>query len=86
MVHGDARRFCERASRGARQYDLVFLDPPYRHGSALGRELTAALGPLLARGARVLVESDRRSPLGLDLALLDERRYGDTLISIHAPH
>ncbi len=86
VVHGDARRFCERASRDARQYDLVFLDPPYRHGSALGRELTAALGPLLARGARVLAESDRRSPLGLDLVLLDERRYGDTLISIHAPH
>ena len=34
--------------------------------------------------ARVVAESDRRSPLELELALLDERRYGDTLIQIHA--
>jgi hypothetical protein len=32
-----------------------------------------------------VVESDRRAPLDLDLELLDERRYGDTLIRIHGP-
>jgi hypothetical protein len=31
-----------------------------------------------------VAESDRRSPLGLELTLVDERRYGDTLIQIHA--
>jgi hypothetical protein len=31
-----------------------------------------------------VAESDRRSPLGLELALTDDRRYGDTLIQIHA--
>ena len=86
VVRDDALRFCERASRAARQYDLVFLDPPYRHGSALGRELTTALAPLLAEGARVVAESDRRRPLDVELPLLDERRYGDTLIQIHVPH
>jgi 16S rRNA (guanine966-N2)-methyltransferase len=86
VVGCDALRFCETASRAARQYDLVFLDPPYRHASALGRDLTTVLAPLLAGGARVVAESDRRSPLALDLPLLDERRYGDTLISIHATH
>ena len=40
---------------------------------------------LLAPGARVVTESDRRAPLELDLPLLDERRYGDTLIRIHGP-
>jgi hypothetical protein len=45
-----------------------------------------ALAPLLADGARIVAESDRRSPLGLELPPLDERRYGDTLIQIHAPH
>ncbi len=84
VVRQPAQRFLEAASRDARQYDLVFLDPPYRHGSALGRELTSALRPILAAGARVVAESDRRSPLGLELALIDERRYGDTLIQIHA--
>jgi 16S rRNA (guanine966-N2)-methyltransferase len=79
-----ASRFLERARKNARQYDLVFLDPPYRHASTLGRVLTAALVPVLAADARVVAESDRRSPLGLQLDLLDERRYGDTLIQIYA--
>jgi 16S rRNA (guanine966-N2)-methyltransferase len=76
--------FLRRARDDARQYDLVFLDPPYRHASALGRELSTALAPVLAPDARVVAESDRRAPLELDsLALLDERRYGDTLIRLH---
>jgi 16S rRNA (guanine966-N2)-methyltransferase len=84
VVRQPAARFLQAASRDARQYDLVFLDPPYRHASTLGRELTSALTPILADDARVVAESDRRSPLGLELALVDERRYGDTLIQIHA--
>jgi hypothetical protein len=40
---------------------------------------------MLAPDARVVAESDRRAPLKLDLPLLDERRYGDTLILIHGP-
>ncbi len=79
----DALAYLGSASRDARQYDLVFLDPPYRHASALGPQLSAALGPVLALDARVVAESARRAPLELDLALLDERRYGDTLIRIH---
>ena len=86
VVAADALRFCERASRAARQYDLVFLDPPYRHASVLGRDLTTVLAPLLTGDARVVGESGRRRPLSLDLPLLDERRYGDTLISIYGPH
>ena len=79
----DALAYLRAASRDARLYDLVFLDPPYRHASALGPELSTELGPVLAPDARVVAESDRRAPLELDLALLDERRYGDTLIRIH---
>jgi 16S rRNA (guanine966-N2)-methyltransferase len=79
----DALSYLRGAFRDARQYDLVFLDPPYRHASALGRELSTALGPVLASSARVVAESDRRAPLELEFPLLDERRYGDTLIRIH---
>ena len=81
----DARRFLGGASAAARQYDLVFLDPPYRLTGRLGSELTAALPAVLAPGAAVVAESDRRAPLELGLPILDERRYGDTLIRIHAP-
>ena len=75
--------FLERAHRERRQYDLVFADPPYRLASSLR---SVALTGVLAPGARVVAESDRRAPVELDLQLLDERRYGDTLIRIyHVP-
>jgi 16S rRNA (guanine966-N2)-methyltransferase len=79
----DFRSYLRRARIGARQYDLVLLDPPYRHASTLGRELSRALAPVLAPSARVVAESDRRSRLELELPLADERRYGDTLIRIY---
>jgi 16S rRNA (guanine966-N2)-methyltransferase len=79
----DARRFLGSASAAARQYDLIFLDPPYRLAGRLGRELSEALPPVLAPGAVVVAESDRRTPLHIELPLHDERRYGDTLIRIH---
>jgi 16S rRNA (guanine966-N2)-methyltransferase len=78
-----AIHFLRGAREHARQYDLVFIDPPYRQAQALNRRLSPALLPVLAPGARVVTESDRRAPLELELELLDERRYGDTLIRIH---
>jgi 16S rRNA (guanine966-N2)-methyltransferase len=80
-----ALEFLGAARSAARQYDLVFLDPPYRHASSLGPSLSIALAPVLKPAARVISESDRRAPLELDLPLVDERRYGDTLIRIHGP-
>ncbi|ADB52117.1 16S rRNA (guanine(966)-N(2))-methyltransferase RsmD [Conexibacter woesei] len=75
-----------RAARAARhEYDLVLLDPPYRLAPELGRELSPALAELIAADGRIVCESDRRAPLGLELPLTDERRYGDTLIRIHEP-
>ena len=79
----DALRALSDASERAAAYDLVFLDPPYRHPPELGRALSEALPAVLAPGARVVTESDRRSALALDLPLTFERRYGDTLIRIH---
>jgi 16S rRNA (guanine966-N2)-methyltransferase len=78
----DVRAFVRDASAAGGPYDLVFLDPPYRDAAGLGPQLD--LTPLLAPGARVVSESDRREPLALPgLEVTDERRYGDTLIRIH---
>ena len=85
VVRAEARRFLGGASRGARQYDLVFLDPPYRLAATLGPELSGSLAGVLAEQAVVVAECDRRVSLALDLPLEDERRYGDTLIRIHGP-
>jgi 16S rRNA (guanine966-N2)-methyltransferase len=84
VVHGPARAALRDASARGDAYDLVLLDPPYRDAPALGRELSEALPAVLAHAARVVTESDRRSPLDLVLPVVRERRYGDTLIRIHA--
>jgi 16S rRNA (guanine966-N2)-methyltransferase len=77
----DALRFLS----GALQYDLIFLDPPYRLAERLAPPLSEALPAALAPGAVAVAESDRRAPLALELPLNDERRYGDTLIRIYGP-
>ena len=79
----DALAFLRTARRDGRQYDLVFVDPPYDRVGRLRDELRAALVPVLSPGARVVAESDRRSTLTLDLPLLTDRTYGDTRIQIY---
>lgn len=83
VVQRPALRFLVAARAQRRQYDLVFLDPPYRHATSLSAELEAALVPVLAAGARVVTESDHRHPLELKLPRQVQRRYGDTMIQIH---
>lgn len=82
----DAFAFLRNARVQARDYDLIFVDPPYRRASSLGGRLAEALEPVLSPGARVVSESDRRAPLQLPLAGSGDpirRVYGDTLISIY---
>jgi 16S rRNA (guanine966-N2)-methyltransferase len=80
---GDAVSALRTARERHETYDLVFIDPPYGHAPAWEETLSVALPPLLEPGARVVVESDRRVPLGLSLAVEQQRRYGDTTITIH---
>ena len=70
------------AEAGQPPFDLIFLDPPY--GKGLGeRALTATItGGWLADGALIVWEesSPPLPPAGCEQ--LDQRRYGDTLITI----
>ena len=63
-------------------YGLVFLDPPY--GASLGeRAMDSALaGGWLAPGAMVVWEETVPPVLPAGLVLLDQRRYGDTLVTL----
>jgi 16S rRNA (guanine966-N2)-methyltransferase len=79
----DAATALRGAVANAEKYDLVFIDPPYRDAGDWGPKLTAELPVLLAGEGRVVVESDRRTPLALGLPVVRERRYGDTSITIH---
>jgi len=84
VVCDDARRVLRNAHARGAAYDLIFLDPPYRQAERWAADLSVLVPVVLAPGGRVIAESDRRAPLELELPLVDERRYGDTLIRIHA--
>jgi 16S rRNA (guanine966-N2)-methyltransferase len=80
VVRADAIRYL--GSEESR-FDLVFCDPPYKLADRLGPELDRLLPERLAKGGRVIVESDVRSPLDLNLPVEVERSYGDTMIRVH---
>jgi 16S rRNA (guanine966-N2)-methyltransferase len=81
VVRADAAKFLRRLTQGA--YDLVFCDPPYRLADRLAGALDPLIRSALAGGGRVVVETSPDRPLPLTLPVLRERRYGDTLITIH---
>lgn len=73
-----------RSARARKEtYDLLFIDPPYGQAHHWAPELSAILPSLLRPAARIVVESDRRAPLELQLEVVQQRRYGDTSITIH---
>jgi 16S rRNA (guanine966-N2)-methyltransferase len=80
IVRGDVTRHLRRESKS---FDLVFCDPPYKLADRLESELDSLVPDRLAPGGRVIIESDVRRPLDLDLPIQVERRYGDTLIRVH---
>jgi 16S rRNA (guanine966-N2)-methyltransferase len=81
VVRADASRFLRRAPMGS--YDLVLCDPPYR----LADRFTAGLDPLirgvLSESGRLMTESSPDNPLQIELPVLTERTYGDTLIRVY---
>ena len=86
LRRGDARAVLKRLA-GEAPFDLVFFDPPWAERT-LAAELAAVAGArVLAPAGLVVVESDRRHPPGAieGLAAIDERRYGDTLITWYVP-
>ena len=83
VARSDWRGFLRKAAARGDRWDLVFCDPPYRLAHRLAKDLGGALAPVLAPQARIVCESSARQPLRLDLPLLTERRYGDTLIAVH---
>nr|WP_220185279.1 16S rRNA (guanine(966)-N(2))-methyltransferase RsmD [Paracoccus sp. S1E-3] len=68
-------------NRGA-GYDLVFMDPPY--GKAMGEAAlhSALKGGWLADEAVVIWEDSAPPALPEGFDMLDQRRYGDTLVTI----
>ncbi|MFT3835574.1 MAG: 16S rRNA (guanine(966)-N(2))-methyltransferase RsmD [Myxococcaceae bacterium] len=88
IVSSDAFQAIDRLKKKGDRFHLVFADPPY--ALEAGAKLAAAFGDgaLLEPGARVCIEHDRREEdvpetAGV-LTRVDQRKLGDTVISIFA--
>ena len=78
ILRRDANKPGQNASA---PYDLIFLDPPYGKGSG-EKALTALTPGWLANNALIVWEENSAPivPPGFDQ--LDQRKYGDTLVTI----
>lgn len=79
IFRGDARRLSGNRDE---PFDLIFLDPPYGKGMGELAIAAAIKGGWVTTGALIVWEdsADITPPDTLDL--LDQRKYGDTRISI----
>lgn len=80
VVRQSVQGFLEAADPAA-PFDVVMIDPPYDLGDTELTANLAALVPLLAEGAVVLVERSSRSPEPAwpsGLERIREKRYGET--------
>lgn len=85
VVRGEVLGALQTALRRGWRYDLVFVDPPYAELGGWAQRLAPLLPAVVAKGGRLVVESDRRAPPQLPWPVAIERAYGDTLIRIYAP-
>lgn len=79
LIRQDARRLGPNAGAG---YGLVFLDPPY--GKGLGEQALVAAenGGWLAPEAMVVWEEGVPPSVPQGFALVDRRKYGDTVVTL----
>lgn len=85
IVREDAFRYVKGWNWQEQPFTLIFFDPPYRGG--LYQPVLKAIdeSPILCEGGLVVVEHGRNEDLPrdcLNLMIVDNRRYGDTQISL----
>jgi 16S rRNA (guanine966-N2)-methyltransferase len=87
LVRADVARWLGQVSAAsfAGNFDLVFVDAPYKLADRVAQDLNNHLPKLLSSGGRAVVESGARRPLRIDsLEPLRQRRYGAADVSIYA--
>lgn len=65
-------------------YDLVFVDPPYGNGDAEVCSVLEMVGRVLAPGGMIVLHRQQHSVVTLPqfLRRVDERRYGDAVVTM----
>jgi len=86
LVRADVGRWLGQVSTPAfaGNFDLVFVDAPYKLADLVAQDLDTHLPSLLAAGGRAVIESGARRPLRIEsLEPLRQRRYGAADVSIY---
>ncbi|MCX6394468.1 MAG: 16S rRNA (guanine(966)-N(2))-methyltransferase RsmD [Solirubrobacterales bacterium] len=83
VVKSDWRKALGALDKEGKKFDLVVVDPPWAEVGEVGPQLAGLLRPILAESATVVCESGVKDPMEVDLPLVREKRYGDTLIRVH---
>jgi 16S rRNA (guanine966-N2)-methyltransferase len=79
VLHKDATRLGPNSGAG---FDLVFVDPPYGKGLGQAALTSARAGGWILPDALVVWEESAPPPVPVGFALLDQRKYGDTVVSL----
>lgn len=85
IIRTNALSVLARLEKKEDKYDIVFMDPPYYKGIARKCLINIDSYDILSQTAIVVIEHFRKDALILDLKQLvleNERRYGDTLVTI----
>ena len=84
LIVCDAQAILQRwQDGGPGVFDLVFFDPPYASAERDGILVALFGSPVVGPDSAVVVEGSRRHPLpAIDgVRVVDERRYGDTVLT-----
>jgi 16S rRNA (guanine(966)-N(2))-methyltransferase RsmD len=87
VIADDAARAVTRLVHSGERFDWIFADPPYAAGEQAER-LLGQLAPLCAPEAVIAYEHAARTPAperAPGLARYDERRWGDTCVTLYQP-
>lgn len=85
IVKADALKFPAKLAHNREEYDIIFLDPPYYRDMAKKCLINMGSYDIVSPVGLVIVEHFKKDALGAELerlVFIDERRYGDTLITI----
>jgi len=83
VIADDVTSALGRLSRAKKAFDLVLLDPPYASDEAVRAFDALAEGRMIEKEGLVVLETTFRQtlPSVTGFELLDERRYGDTVVA-----
>ncbi len=86
VIKADALKFPQRLGKAREKYDIIFLDPPYYRDMAKKCLITIDSYDIVSPNGLVIVEHFKKDALEVAelerLVFVDERRYGDTIITI----